>query len=81
MEVMAGTDTADHAATRAYLNSFRLIPISMPIAERAAILRKTTRLKLPDAIILATAQLEACTLITRNSRDYDANDAGISFPY
>ncbi len=81
MEVMAGTDALDEATTRNYLDTFRIVPISTPIAEQAASLRRATRLKLPDAIILATAQVEECTLITRNSRDYDANDIGISIPY
>ena len=81
MEVMAGTDDSDEAVTRAYLNSFRVVPISTSIAEAAASLRRTLRLKLPDAIILATARVEQCTLVSRNSRDYDEKDIGIRIPY
>jgi predicted nucleic acid-binding protein len=81
MEVMAGTTDETEAATRAFLRSFNLVPIDGPIAERAVVLRRTRRLKLPDAIIAAAAQANACLLVTRNSRDFDARDPGIRVPY
>jgi predicted nucleic acid-binding protein len=39
------------------------------------------RLKLPDAVILATAEESGCILVTRKTRDFPANDPRIRFPY
>ena len=83
MEVMvgAGDDAAEEAACRRFLESFRVLPVSRAVAERAVRLRRKYRLKLPDAIIWASAQEEACLLVTRNTKDFPADDAGIRFPY
>ncbi len=42
--------------TRMALSTFNIINISQDIAERSVALRQEYKLKLPDAIILATAQ-------------------------
>ena len=44
----------------------RLLPITQPILREAACLRATTRLKTPDALHLATAQLSGCPLFVTN---------------
>ena len=49
--------------------------------KRAVQLRKTKRIKLPDAIIWATAQVHQCLLVTRNTRDFDVNEPGVRVPY
>lgn len=36
---------------------------------------------LPDAIILATARVHGLVLATRNTRDFQADEAGISVSY
>ena len=81
MEVMAGTDPTDEIATRSYLDFFSLLPLTSEIAERAAIIRRGSRLKLPDAVILATAQIERITLVTRNTRDFRIHSPGVLIPY
>ena len=43
--------------------------------------RVGSRLKLPDAIILATAQVANLLLVTRNTRDFSAADPQICIPY
>ena len=50
-------------------------------AEEAVILRRKHRLKLPDAIIWATAVTENCLLVSRNRKDFPANQPGVRFPY
>jgi predicted nucleic acid-binding protein len=80
-EVMAGATSEDEAQLRAFLRSFRIVPITEEVAERAVALRRLFRLKLPDAIILATAQTEKRLLLTRNARDFPADGAGIEVPY
>ena len=83
IEVMVGArnNAVEEQACRRFLASFRLLPISQAVAERAVRLRVMHRLKLPDAIIWASAQEEACLLVTRNTKDFPANDPGIRFPY
>jgi predicted nucleic acid-binding protein len=81
MEVMAGTTPQTEDASRAFLHTFELLAIDASIAEQAVILRKTLRIKLPDAIIWATAQVHQCLLVSRNTRDFDPSDPGVRVPY
>lgn len=81
MEIMAGAKPADLQATRNALLTFSCLPISQQIAERAFVIRRNRRLKLPDAIILATAQAAGVLLVTRNTRDFNASDPQIRIPY
>jgi predicted nucleic acid-binding protein len=81
MEVMAGTTPGDEGATRAFLARFRLLPVDPAVAEGAVALRRSLRLKLPDAIILATAETHSLLLITRNTKDFPADRPGVRIPY
>lgn len=81
MEVMAGSNAADEGQIRAFLTGFGCLPITAEVAERAFVVRKERRLKLPDAIILATAETADRLLITRNTRDCSADDPSIRIPY
>lgn len=82
MEVLAGVVSTPHEqAVRAFLSQFHLLEISGPIAEEAVRLRAQRRLRLPDAIILATARIEGCLLLTRNTRDFDPSWPEIREPY
>jgi predicted nucleic acid-binding protein len=81
MEVMVGAKGDLETPTRAFLNGFRRIPIDDDIAERAVAVRRTHRMKLPDAIIWASAQQHAMLLVTRNTKDYPDDDPGIRVPY
>jgi predicted nucleic acid-binding protein len=57
------------------------VELTQEIARRAVELRQDLRLKLPDAIILASAEVEGCILVTRNTRDFPAHDPRVRFPY
>jgi len=82
MEVMAGAKTTeDEEVRRAFLNHFRVLPLNAEIAEEAVALRRQHRLKLPDAIIWATAKSESCLLVSRNTKDFPAGQPGVRFPY
>ena len=81
IEVMAGTTAQTEGAARAFLQTFDLLEIDAKVAEQAVILRKAKRIKLPDAVIQATAQVHQCLLVSRNTRDFDANDPGVRVPY
>jgi predicted nucleic acid-binding protein len=81
MEVMIGAHRDLDAPTRSFLNGFNVIAVDKDIAERAVNLRRTLRIKLPDAIIWATAQAGAMLFVTRDVRDFRADDPGIRIPY
>lgn len=64
------------------LSGFVIDEIDAEIGRTAAALRRQRpRLKSPDAIILATAQLRGRILITRNTKDFPAEMPGIRVPY
>ena len=82
IEFLVGAKTPDlETQIRRLLNRFDLLEIDAKIAESAVLLRKTKRIKLPDAIIWATAQVHQCLLVTRNTRDFDPNEPGVRVPY
>jgi predicted nucleic acid-binding protein len=81
MEVMAGADEETESATRSFLAGFSQIPLDPSVAEVAVELRKRHRIRLPDAIIWASARVGDCLLVTRNRRDFPADDPGLRFPY
>jgi len=81
MEVMAGSNSEDKSRIRAFLTAFRCLPITPEVAERTFLVRKQRKLKLPDAIILATAETADRLLLTRNTRDFPADDPGVRIPY
>ena len=81
MEVMVGA-TADLVdPTRRFLEGLTVIALDDEIASRAVALRRAHRIKLPDAVIWATAQITGRLLVTRNSKDFPTGDPGIREPY
>ncbi len=81
MEVMVETKTGEEDAIRRFLNSFRQINIDPNIAELAVVIRRTYKMRLPDAIIWASAKKEDTILVSRNHKDFPADDPGIRIPY
>jgi predicted nucleic acid-binding protein len=81
MEVMAGSTAANEADARSFLLNFYTLPLDADVAERAFLLRRTNRIKLPDAIIQATAEESGRILITRNTRDFPPGTPGVLIPY
>jgi len=82
MEVLSGArNTADQNRVENLLRFFEMIELDEPVARKAIALRQQHRLKLPDAIIWASAKLRDSLLVTRNSRDFPTGDPGIRMPY
>lgn len=82
MEVMVGAASEDEdIALRAFLGRFTIVPVSMAVSERAVELRRQYRMRLPDAIIQASALAESSLLVTRNSRDFPEDHPGVRIPY
>jgi len=81
MEVLVGardneTETRDFLETR-----FEIVPLDLAVAERAVQLRRAHHIRLPDAIIWATAQTRDAVLVTRNTKDFHADWQGVRVPY
>lgn len=82
IEVMSKGAADALRRTEHFLSGFIIDEVDTEIAVRAAALRRERpRLKSPDAIILATAQLRSRVLVTRNTRDFPAQMPGIRVPY
>lgn len=84
MEVLAGADTPqEEQSARALLSAFRIVELDAALSESTITLRKThpKKMKIPDAIIYATAKSEACPLITRNTKDFGTAAADVIEPY
>jgi predicted nucleic acid-binding protein len=81
MEVQIGADAPDQPAIDLFLSKFVVLPLDKEVSARAVALRRDNRIKLPDAIIWATAQVENRILVTRNSKDFPASHPGVRVPY
>jgi predicted nucleic acid-binding protein len=82
MEILAGARTqTDEDVRRGFLGHFRLVPLTAQVAEEAVKLRREYRLKLPDAIIWASAITDNCLLVSRNTKHFPVNRASVRFPY
>lgn len=82
IEVLAGyRDETYDAGAREVLANIPELRIDRAVAEESVSIRRTTRLKLPDAIILATARVHGLQLVTRNTKDFSAADPTIRVPY
>lgn len=81
MEVLVGTTSDDDAAIRSWLGLFDVITLDSAIANRAVELRKQRRIRLPDAIVWATAQVNSLLLVSRNTKDFPAEEPGVRVPY
>ena len=81
MEVLVGAQ-GDDTQLRDFLAAhFEVIPLDLEVAEKAVQLRRTHRLRLPDAIIWATAQTNDALLVSRNTRDFSIEWDGVRAPY
>lgn len=81
MDVMLGTKQEEEAAVRRFLSRFEQIPVSANIAERAVNIRRASRVRLPDAIIRASAESEQALLVSRNTKDFPEDEPWVRVPY
>lgn len=81
MEVLVGAPARDEAPIRAWLSSFDVIALDSTVANRAVTIRKDRRIRLPDAIVWASAQVNGLLLVSRNTKDFPASEPGVRVPY
>ncbi len=80
-EILAGEPLEKRDTVRQLLSQFDVVEIDSRIAVAAADIRYRTKMKLMDAYILATAQVNGAILITRNTKDFPSAMPGIRVPY
>ncbi len=82
MEVLVGADSEEEETViRGFLADFQVLDVDRDTAEEAVRLRRSKRIRLPDAIIWATARVTGALFVTRNTKDFPANDPGVRVPY
>jgi predicted nucleic acid-binding protein len=82
MEVLVGARTEELSEMREnFLRQFRIIELDAIIARRAISLRQKHRLRLPDAIVWASALINRAILVTRNTKHFPKNHPGVREPY
>ena len=82
MEILAGARSDEEEdVLDLFLRDFHVVHVSRPIAREAVAIRTREKIRLPDAIIWATAQEESALLITRNTKYFPTGEPGIRVPY
>ena len=82
MEVLIGAKgPEEEQAIRRFLSRFEVVTLSSTVAEEAIRIRREHRLKLPDAIVWATATDCEAILVTRNTKDFPEDEPSVRVPY
>ena len=80
-EVLAGEPLERRDLIQQIIAPFEIVELDTRIALTAADIRYRMRMKLLDAYIFATAQVNGSILVTRNTKDFPAGIPGIRVPY
>ena len=81
IEVLVGCRPGEQERVEAWLATFQRHPLDQHVARESVLLRQRHGLKVPDAIILATARCAGLTLATRNVRDFPRDLGDVLHPY
>jgi predicted nucleic acid-binding protein len=82
MEVLVGTsDSETQSQWESFLSQFVTIEMDEDICREAIELRRKNRIKLPDALIWASAKAYGADLVTRNTKDFEQHTPGVRIPY
>lgn len=73
-----GASEKDLEVLHNFINDALVIELEQPIKLKAADIRKIHKIKLPDAIIAATALIYNLTLVTRNAKDFEHIDGMVT---
>ena len=82
MEVLIGAaNETEEGVIRSFLGGFQVAELDRATAEEAVRLRRDRKIRLPDAVIWATARCRDALLVTRSTRDFPQDDPGVHVPY
>ncbi len=71
----------EETLAKEYLNNFTIIDTDEQIALQVIKNRKLKKIKVPDNIIVATAQINNLTLVTRNIEDFNSVNVKLLNPF
>lgn len=80
-EILSGEALERRDVIQQAIAPFEVVELDARIASAAADIRHRKKMKLMDAYVLATAQVNGAILITRNTKDFPAELPGIRVPY
>ncbi|MGJ8634410.1 MAG: type II toxin-antitoxin system VapC family toxin [Luteolibacter sp.] len=82
IELMVGAKNPEEKyIIEGFLASFQTRDVNAAVAQQSISLRKSLRLKVPDAIVYGTAKVEGCLLVTRDTKDLKPTWPDIRCPY
>lgn len=82
MELLAGSqDAEEEDVIEMFLRDFKVVGLTREIAREGVAIRRARRVRLPDAVIWASARAHSALLVTRNTKDFPPDDPGIRVPY
>ncbi|HEY1052594.1 MAG TPA: type II toxin-antitoxin system VapC family toxin [Prosthecobacter sp.] len=82
MEVLIGApDATVQSQWESFLGQFDMVEMDEAVCRDAIQLRKQHRMKLPDALIWASARAYSADLVTRNTKDFSSSTPGVKVPY
>ncbi len=70
-------EAADEELVKALVSNFQILEIDERVGTSTIEVRKRKKIKLPDAIIYATALVNNCELVTANVKDFDGLEGGV----
>lgn len=65
-----GADNNDQILLQSFIEEIVVVDLEQDLKLKTAEIRRTTRIKLPNAIIAATALVNGITVLTRNSKNF-----------
>jgi len=80
-EVLVGCSRNNEKEVRKLLSRFKINEVSELIMEQAILIRQEKKIKMPDAIIWATAKVAGCGIVTRNTKDFNKSESDVFVPY
>lgn len=70
-------ETENEELVRRLVDKFQILEIDSAVGEATISIRKQNKIKLPDALIYATALVNDCELITANVKDFSGITEGV----
>lgn len=82
IELVVGlSNEKDIKTIKKFLQEFSIIDVNLSLVEHTALLRKKYKLKLPDAIILATVYHYQYLFVTRDRKNFPETLPIVRIPY
>jgi predicted nucleic acid-binding protein len=81
IEVLVGCEGVETDRVRTWLEMFRQLGLDQAVAAEAVVCRREFGMRLPDAVILATARCHGMRLVTRNTKDFPESLGLVLEPY